>query len=514
MSAERLSMRKLKEILRLKYEAKLKHRQIATSINISPSTVSRYVNDAKKHNITWPLPCDISEQDLEVLIYGSTSTQGHKDYVTPDFVHIYNELQKHKHVTKQLLWEEYSAIHGQRAYGYSQFCHLFRNWLSARKISMRQIHKAGEKMFVDYAGQTVPIYIQDNNIINAQIFIAVLGASNYTFAEATLTQSLPDWTKSHVNAFNYFGGTTEIVVPDNLKSGVSKSCRYDPDLNPTYHQLGCHYNVAIIPARVRSPKDKAKVETGVKIVEQWILARLRNIKFFSLSELNKKIKELLEELNNKPFQKLPDNRRVTFINLDKPALQPLPSNEYKYTEILNARVGIDYHVEVNNHYYSVPYQLVKKKVEVHIENNCISIFHKGNRVAIHAKSLLSGSHTTKTEHMPESHKYFAEWSPEKFIQKAESIGDNVKQIIQHILKERRHAEQCYRSCLGILNLVKDYGAQRLDIACKKAIEINAPRRKHVQLILRNGMDRIDSNNANNAVTTTSHENIRGSDYYQ
>lgn len=514
MSAQGLSMKKVKEILRLKYDAKLTHRQIGKSLNISASTVSRCVTSAQAHGLSWPLPDAMDEASLERLIYGLVSDST-LDLLKPDFAYLYTEYQKHKHVTKQLLWEEYKAAHGKTAYSYSQFCNLFRDWLNKRKITMRQTHKAGEKMFVDYAGQTIPIYNQHNTEVHeAQIFIAVLGASNYTYAEATLTQSLPDWTSSHVNAFNYFGGTTEVVVPDNLKAGVSKACKYDPDINPTYHQLACHYNIAIIPTRIYSPKDKAKVETGVKIVEQWILARLRNYKFFSLEELNKRIKKLLIDLNAKPFQKLPDNRHTAFIKIDKPALKPLPNQKYIYTEILMATVGVDYHVEIDGHYYSVPYTLTKRRVEAHIEGNCISVYHKGERVAMHAKSQEKGCHTTKTEHMPEAHKYFSEWSPDKFITKANTLGVNVVNIIKHILNERRHLEQSYRSCLGILNLVKDYDASRLDSACKRALEIGAPRRKNVQLILRNGMDRIEANDATEAFVTTSHENIRGSQYYQ
>lgn len=514
MPTERLSMRKIKEILRLKYEANLKHRQIASSINISPSTVSKIVNDALAHQITWPLPNGMDETALEQLIYGTADTRK-GDYVQPDFLSIYNELQRHKHLTKQLLWEEYYAQHGAKSYSYSQFCNLFRDWLGKRQLSMRQIHQAGEKLFVDYAGQTVPIKDPKTGaVVHAQIFLAVLGASNYTFAEATLTQSLPDWIQSHVRAFKYLGGTPEIVVPDNLKSGVHKSCQYDPDINPTYHQMACHYNVAIIPTRTRAPKDKAKVETGVKVVEQWILARLRNTEFFSLGELNAAIKRLLVQLNDKPFQKLPGCRRSQFVSLDKPTLKPLPTQQYNYTEIQYARVGVDYHVEHNGHYYSVPYALTKKRVELHLENNTVSIYHKGQRVAVHAKSSNQGLHTTCTEHMPKAHQYYANWSPTKFLQQAEKLGPYVKEIIQIILNERRHLEQSYRTCLGILNLEKDYDANRLNNACQRAIEIGAPRRKHVQLILQNGMDRIDDNNEAQTFITNNHENIRGSEYYQ
>ena len=366
MSAERISMRKIKEILRLKFESKLTNRQIARSLNISPGTVCRYLQDATARGFSWPLPDNLNEKTLEDAIFGDANKPPNPHrFVMPDWAAIHTELKK-KGVTKQLLWSEYQQQHGGSAYRYSQFCTHYRYWLIHQRLSMKQHHVAGEKLFVDYAGQTIPIYSSDSTEVQySQIFIAVLPVSNYTFAEATFTQSLPDWIGSHVRAFDFFGGITEVVVPDNLRAGVSKACKYDPDINPTYQQLACHYGFAVIPTRVRKPKDKAKVEVGVQIVERWILAKFRNRKFFSLGELNDAIKILLNDLNERRFSKLPGTRKTLFIELEKPALKALPLGQYQYKEIKIARVQFDYHVEIEGCFYSVPHALVNKKIEAH-----------------------------------------------------------------------------------------------------------------------------------------------------
>jgi len=371
MPTERLSMKRIKEILRLKYCAQLTHRQIGKSLCISPGSVSRYVNDAEACGLSWPLPEEISDEALERLIYGDKQSLP-KRYHVPDWSAIYVELKK-KGVTKQLLWEEYRNQYAAKAYSYSQFCTHLRAWIKLQKLSMKQVHHAGEKLFVDFAGQTIPV-VQSHigETRQAQIFIAVLGASNYTYAEAVWTQQLPDWIMSHVRAFEFFNGVPEMVVPDNLKSAVSKACRYDPDINPSYQQLASHYNFAVTPARPYRPKDKSKVEVGVQIVQRWILARLRHQDFFSLKELNQAISTLLKELNERPFKKLPGSRRTAFLQLDKGALKTLPKEPYQYIEIKKARVHVDYHIEIDGHFYSVPYNLIRKEVIVRssLKNNC------------------------------------------------------------------------------------------------------------------------------------------------
>lgn len=513
MRNKRISMKKLKEVLRLKYDLKLKHRQIGQSLKISPSTVSRLVNDAKAKGILWPLAEVLDDAQLEAKVYGASSGAPIKPNI-PDWCKLSKELQR-KGVTKQLLWEEYcQAIPENEAYSYSQFCHYFRQWFKKQNLSMRQIHRAGEKLFVDYAGQTVPITDPvTGNIREAQIFIAVLGASNYTYSEATYTQTLPDWTMSHVRTFNFLGGVTEIVVPDNLKSAVSKACRYDPDLNPTYQQLAMHYECSVIPARPYKPKDKAKAENGVLIVARQILARLRNQVFHSLGELNHAIQELLKTLNDQPFHKLPGSRRSRFIELDKPALKDLPKNPYQYTEVTLERARKDYHIVCQGHYYSVPYQLVGKKVEVHAKGNTIDIFYLGKRIAAHIKNNIEGLHTTITEHMPESHRNHLQCTPKDLRNKACKIAISTQKVIENILQQRMHFEKTSRLCLGVLSLAKRYGVARLENACARALAIESPSKKSIESILQKGLDHLMLEDSK-SMASIQHENVRGGQYYQ
>lgn len=379
---------------------------------------------------------------------------------------------------------------------------------------MRQNHRAGEKLFVDYAGQTVPIIDRNTGEIReAQVFVAVLGASNYTYAEATWSQTLPDWIGSHVRAFGFLGGVPELVVPDNLKSGVSKAHRYEPDTNPTYQDMASHYGVAVLPARVRKPKDKAKVEGGVLILERWVLAALRNRQFFSLAELNTTISELLVKLNERPFRKLPGCRREHFKQLDRPALQPLPAEPYVYAEWKKARVHIDYHVAVDGHYYSVPYALIKKQVEVRITRNTIECFHKGHRVASHRRSHHKGSHTTVEAHMPEAHRQAGEWSPERLARWAAQTGPATEKLIRTVLGSRKHPQQAYRSCLGILRLGKAYSDERLEAACRRALTLGSCRYKSIESILKHRLDEQPVEEQQELPLPDGHDNIRGPAYY-
>ena len=387
MPTRRLSMRNVKEILRLKWLNGVSARGIARSCGIPRSTVGDCIHRATAAGLSWPLPEDMDDTRLERLLY-APEMQSSGQRPLPDLSYVHLEL-KRKGVTLFLLWQEYKAHHPD-GFQYSRFCDLHREFKGSLAVSMRQTHLAGEKLFVDYAGPTIPIVDRTTGEAHpAQVFVAVLGASNYTFAEATMTQSLSDWTGSHVRAFEFMGGVTEIVVPDNLKSGVTKPCRYDPEINPSYAELARHYGVAVIPARVRKPKDKAKAEGGVLVVERWIMAALRNRTFFSLSEANVAIKELLTRLNERPFKKLPGCRRSQFEELDKPVLKPLPERAYEYAQWKQARVGIDYHVEIEAHYYSVPYQLIKQQLDARITRSTVECFHKGKRVALHVRSDVS-----------------------------------------------------------------------------------------------------------------------------
>jgi transposase len=412
-----------------------------------------------------------------------------------------------------LLWQEYKTLNPD-GYQYSQFCHLYRQWVGCVDAVMRQVHRAGEKMFVDYAGQTVSIYeLASKQPREAQIFIAVLGASNYTYAEATWTQTLPDWIVSHRRAYEYIGGVPEVTVPDNLKSGVKDPCFYDPDINPTYLDMARHYGTAVIPARVAKPKDKAKVEVAVQIVERWILARLRNHEFFSLQQLNETIESLLVELNKKPFQKLPGCRCSMFEAVDKPALKPLPQQSYQFAEWKKARVNIDYHIEVDRHYYSVPHQLIKRQIDVRITNTTIECLYKNKRVASHIRSHQQGRHTTIKEHMPKSHQKMAEWTPDRFIRWAKKIGPQTVQLIMTVLSSRPHPQQGFRSALGILRLAKSYGDHRLEAACKRALMIGSTSYRSVASILKNGLDQRPLAKPVKDQPAILHTNVRGSQYY-
>lgn len=382
---------------------------------------------------------------------------------------------------------------------------------------MRQIHKAGDKLFIDYSGDTVPINDRlTGEIRQAEIFVAVLGASNYTYADATWTQTLPDWIGSHVRVFRYLGGVTALLVPDNLKSAITKFCRYEPNVNRTYDDLALHYDTAILPARPLRPKDKAKVEVSVLIVQRWILARLRNYQFFSLEELNTAIKKLLFEINNKPFKKLPGTRYSQFVSIDKPALKPLPETDYEYAKFKIARVNRDYHVEIDKHYYSAPYLLVREEVDVRWTSNCVELFHNGQRVAIHRRSTLLYTHTTCDEHMPKSHQHYAGYSPESFLDRAMKIGSQTRRVVQNILVGKKHIEQSYRAAQGLLRLAKNYSPERLEKACDLALAIGSPNRRSVLSILEKGLEQspLEQEEAKtDSVKKPPHENIRGSDYY-
>ena len=511
MAQERLTMRKIREVLRLKWECGLTNRAIARSCSISHSTVGEYVRRAKEAGLDWPLPADLDEDKLFGLLFPQPSRPSSRVIPCPDWSLAHAELRK-KSVTLRLLWVEYREAHPD-GYGYSQFCALYRQWAKRLNPSMRLSHNGGEKVFVDYAGQTLPIVNpQTGEIRQAQIFIGVLGASNYTYAEAHWSQDLPNWTAAHVRMFAFFGGVPEIVVPDNLKAGVKHPCRYEPDLNPTYQDLAQHYGTAVIPARVRKPKDKAKAEVGVQVVERWILARLRNRTFFSLADLNQAIRELLDELNSRLMKHLGRSRRELFEMLDRPALKPLPELPYEFAVWKKARVNIDYHIEFQKHYYSVPHTLIREVVYVRATAYTIEVFFKNRRVASHRRTDRPGRHTTVTAHMPPSHQKYQEWSPERFIRWAQNIGPHTAQLVQALLSSRKHPQQAYRSCMGILRLAKRYGEDRLEAACRRALPAGIHSYKGVKNILDAKLDQIEPEEPT-AVVPTNHENIRGQTYY-
>lgn len=505
-------MRKIRETLRLHHDSGLGQRPISRCLNISRTTVGDYLHRAKMAGLGWPLPEALTDQELYSLLFPPAVPVLASDRPLPDCAYLHTEL-KRKGVTLMLLWEEYQSEHPQ-GYRYSHFCELYRQWTRKLKISMRQVHKAGEKLFVDYAGQTLPIVNpHTGEITDAQIFVAVLGASSYTFAEATLSQNLPDWLGSHARVFEFFGGVPELVIPDNLKSAVSKPCRYEPDLNPSYQDLALHYGTAVIPARVRKPKDKAKAEVGVQIVERWILARLRKQIFFSLADANATIRVLLTDLNTRPFKKLPGSRKEAFESLDRPVLKPLPTDAYTFSQWKKVRAGIDYHIEIDGHYYSVPYQLRGQQLDARITANSIECFVQRKRVASHLRSFAKGRHTTVSEHMPRGQQEYADWTPQRLIRWAAKTGPRTAAMTEAILASRQHAQQAFRSAMGLISLAKVYTPERLEAACDLALDGGATGYKSVKSILKTKLDQQPRQQNLPITTPIAHDNIRGGHYY-
>jgi transposase len=515
MPADRLAMRQIKDILRLKHDAGLSLREIARSLNLSIGVVSKYLQLAAAAGIGWPPPAELDDEALARRLQ-PPPVVSLPNTPSPDFAELHRELRR-KGVTLLLLWEEYAQAHPADHYSYSHFCVLYRQWRQRLSPTMRQTHAPGDKLFVDYCGPTVPVIDSlTGEVRQAQIFVAVLGASNYTYAEATFTQGLPYWIASHVRAFEFFGGVPRLVVPDNLKSGVTKACRYEPALSRTYAEMLEHYDTAALPARPYKPRDKAKAEVGVQIVERWILARLRKQTFFTLAELNAAIRPLLDRLNQKPFRKLPGSRYSQFEATEKALLKPLPLRAYEYAEWKKARVHIDYHVEIDGHYYSVPHTLLKRQLDVRLTATAVECFLNNQRVAVHPRSDRQGGHSTLAEHMPKSHRAHLEWTPGRFLNWAVSIGPATRDLVQHLLTNRPHPEMGFRSCLGLLSLEKRFGKQRLEDACQRALALSSPRRSSVLSILEKGLDSqpLPEAEAEIAAPPPVHENLRGAAYYQ
>jgi transposase len=506
-------MHKIKAVLRLAGLG-LSQRQIALSCQIGQATVSDYLRLADQAGLRWP---DVSDWDEDRLLAALSPPQRAapvwRKTAEPDFSAMRRELQTHKHLTLQLLWQEYREQHPE-GYGYSRYCSLYRAWLKRQDVVLRHEHRAGEKLFIDYAGDTIAVHDPaTGEVRQAAVLVAVLGASNYTFAEATWTQGLADWIGSHLRAFEFFGGLPEIVVPDNLKSGVTKACRYEPDINRTYEEMAAHYGVAVIPARRMKPRDKAKVEAGVLVVERWIMAALRKRKFFSLGEVNAAIAELLARLNDRPFRKMDGTRRSLFEALDKPALRALPAERYQYGDWATARVNIDYHVVFEGHFYSVPYRLVQEQVEIRSSAGTVEIFHKGVRVASHVRSRESNKATTADEHRPKSHQRYLQWTPSRLVEWGRKVGPLTAELLERILASKPHPEQGFRSCLGIIRLGDKYGKQRVEAAARRALAHGTYSYKSVESMLRRNLDSLPETAATEPRPPLDHPNIRGSEYF-
>ena len=505
-------MRKVREVLRLRHACGVSVRTIAQSVGVGHTTVGEYLRRTAVIGITWPVPAEVDDAELERRLFTPRGFYTEPTRALPDWNHVHAELRR-RSVTLLLLWEEYRA--GQpEGYGYSRFCGLYKGWQRGVSASMRQTHVAGEKLFVDYAGDTVPVFDgATGEERRAHVFVAVLGASNYTYAEARWSEGLADWIGSHVNALAFLGGVPKLLVCDNLRAGVTAACRYEPGINRTYQDLAAHYGTAVLPARVRRPRDKAKVETAVQIVQRFILARLRNRRFLSLAELNEAMRELLDDLNARLMRKLGASRREFFDTLDRPALMPLPPEPYAYAEWRRCRVAPDYHVEVHGHFYSVPSRLIREVIEVRITDTTIEAFHLGTRVAAHPRSAVKRRHTTTPEHMPSAHRRYASWTPARMQSFAEQVGPGTAALVETIMRTKPHPEQGFRACLGILRLAKTYGEIRLEAACQRGLTIGARSYSSIASILRTGLDRAFQDDEAPEAAPLLHANIRGRGYY-
>jgi len=509
-------MRKIKEVLRLRHVCGLTEREIAGSCRVAHSTVSNYLKRAERAGLGWPEAAELSERELEARLFATSHSPPGGRRPLPDCQYIYDELRSHRKVNLTLaqLWLEYKERHPD-GYQYTQFCEYYRRWRSKLDYCMRQEHRAGEKLFVDYSDGLSLVDPGTGELIPTQLFVAVWGASNYTYAEATLSQELPCWIGSHVRAFEYFGCVPRAVVVDNLKSGVTKACFYEPDLNPSYADMAAHYGCAVLPARPYRPRDKAKAETGVLLAQRWLLAVLRHRTFYSLAKLNAAIWQLLERLNTKPLRKMKRSRRELFEGLDRPCALPLPQRPYEYAEWRKAAVNIDYHIEVDRHYYSVPFQLLRERLDVRLTATTVEAFHGGERVAAHARSYEQGRHTTLAEHMPPEHRRHAEWTPSRIIQWAHKTGTATAQVVERVLASRTYPEQGYRACLGILRLGHHYTPERVEAAARRALAFNTCTYKSLRAILAAGLDRENGPQGQpRQASLLLHENIRGGEYYR
>ena len=507
-------MRKIREVLRLKFELDLSERQISKSTQISRATIGDYLRRYAVSGLSWPLPAALADAGIEAALFPAKPAVPDALRPVPDWALVNREMRR-KGVTLFLLWQEYKAVQPE-GFLYSWYCVRYREWLGKLDAVMRQEHLAGEKCFVDYAGHTMPVTCRHTGEIRqAQIFVGIMGASNYTFAEATWSQTIPDWIGSHIRMLGYFGAAPEILVPDNLKSGVSKTCRYEPDTNPTYLDFANHYGIAVIPARSRKPRDKAKAENGVLIVERWILACLRNRSFFSLAELNEAIGELLARLNRRPFKKLPGCRETTFCGVDYPAMRALPAERYLFAEWKKARVNLDYHIEVGGRYYSVPHALIGKQLDVRFSEHVIEVMHKGERVASHARVHGAGRrYSTQSAHMPKAHQEMAEWTPERIIGWAAGVGEYTSKLVDALIERKPHPQQAFRAVVGIIRLGKRYGNSRVEAACRRAYLTHAISYSSVDSILKHRLDELPMpQDAKQANLPLMHDNVRGSGYY-
>jgi len=516
MANRRLPMRKIKEVLRLKYDCGLSAREIARSCNVARSTVAEYLMRAKAAGISWPEAAALTDTQINERLFPVKPIPSSVKRPEPDYEYIYKELRKYRkfNLTLIQLWLEYKDKYPD-GYQYSRFCNGYRHWKGKLDYYMRQEHRYGEKAFIDYSDGLSIVDPLTGELTLTQLYLAVWGASNYTYAEATLSQSLSEWIGAHRRTLEHFRCVPRVLVPDNLKSGVSKACKYEPELNPTYADMAEHYGCAVVPARPRKPRDKAKVEAGVLIAKRWILAVLRKRTFYSLAELNAAIRECLEILNTRPMKRLKKSRRDLFEALERPNALPLPSRPYEYAEWLKARVGFNYHIEADDHSYSVPFRLLHEKLDIRLTATTIEAFHKGERVAAHARSYVKGSYTTLKEHMPPQHRAYAEWSPSRFTKWAGKSGTATAQLVEKVMAGRVYPEQAYKACMGIINLSRHYEPVRVEAAAERALKYNACSYRSMKAILAAGLDKeTNGRESGRQMSLPLHQNIRGKEYYQ
>lgn len=505
-------MRHVKDILRLKFQNQLSVREIACSCGLPSSTVGDYLLRAEAAGLGWPLPEGMSDPELNERLMGSATAEPPSALAKalPDYRHIHQELRR-KGLTLQLLWQEYRQAHPE-GYQYSRFCELYDEWANTLEPVLRQVHEPGQKLFVDWAGQKVPIQLADGTVLQASLFLAVLGASNKSYAEAFANEQLENWIAAHCHAAAFFGGISRAVVPDNAKTAVIHAHRYEPVIHRTYQEWAEHYGTVILPARAVRPRDKAKVETGVQIAERQILAPLRDQRFFSVGELNQAVRPLLDKLNAQPFQKLEGSRNSWFESVEKDKLLALPAQPFELATWGKAKVNIDYHVVVDNHYYSAPYQLIHRQLEVRQTQQTVEFFYEGKRVAAHPRSDRPGQFTTLEEHRPKAHQRYLQWTPSRLVDWACRIGPKCGQAVEHILQSKPHPEQGFRSCVGIIRLGKGVGDQRLEAACARALRFGTCSYRSIKSILEKGLDR-QAEEPELPLHSPAHENVRGQGYY-
>jgi len=511
---KKLAMRKISEILRLR-AAGMTQREIAASVGVSRSTAHEYLARAEAAGVGWPLPPDMDDETLDGLLFPPPSGELAARRPAPDWREVHRELKRRRHVTLRLLWLEWRDTNPD-GWGYSQFCWRYGRWLDSQDVVMRLSYRAGERMFVDFSGDKASYVDPDTGeVVEADVFVAVLGCSGMLYAEATRGQDLDSWVGAHVHAWEAFGGVAEVTVPDNLKAGVTKACWYDPELNPAYLELARHFNTVVLPTRVRHPKDKAAVEAGVLSVERWVLAPLRDRRFFGLGALNAAITERVAWLDARPFRGEPASRRELFDELERPALKALPPARFELARWKKATVNIDYHIEYDRRFYSVPFTLVRQQLDVRATAATVEVFRAGKRVASHAREHGRRRYVTDPAHMPASHRAHLEWTPSRLVDWASTVSPATARFAERLLESRPHPEHAYRACLGLMNLAKRYGNDRIGAACERALRSGAISYTSVKSILQENLDQVPLTPPSPAPPPAAdHENLRGPSYYR